>query len=41
MLSKGIFYKDIYKSCKTKTEIFAELHGKSEVIDKLLTIEQT
>jgi hypothetical protein len=33
------FYKDIYLDVKEKVQIFADLHGKSEVIDRQLAIE--
>jgi len=33
------FYKDIYLDVKEKVQIFVDLHGKSEVIDRQLAIE--
>jgi phage regulator Rha-like protein len=33
------FYKDIYLDVKEKVQIFADLHGKSEVLDRQLAIE--
>jgi len=38
-MSRKIYYKDIYKEVKSKVELFAELHGKSEVISKQLFIK--
>jgi len=35
-MEKGLFYKDIYKNVKKKVALFAEMHGKSEVISKAL-----
>jgi len=40
-MAKKVFYKEIYQNVKSKVEIFAELHGQSEVISKQLTIEET
>jgi len=37
-MSRKKFYKEIYKDVRTKVELFAELHGKSEVISKQLGI---
>lgn len=36
----NVFYKEIYKNAKKKVELFAELHGQSEVLNKQLSIEQ-
>jgi len=38
-MKANVFYKDIYKNVRKKVELFAELHGKSEVISKQLSIE--
>ena len=38
-MSRKIYYKDIYKEVKFKVELFAELHGKSEIISKQLLIK--
>lgn len=38
-MENNILYKDIYQNVKRKVEVFAELHGKSEVISKQLVIE--
>ena len=38
-MSRKKYYKDIYKDVRKKVELFAELHGKSEVISKQLCIE--
>jgi len=38
-MAKKVFYKDIYQNVKAKVELFAELHGQSEVISKQLAIE--
>jgi hypothetical protein len=38
-MAKKVFYKDIYQNVKSKVEIFAELHGKGEVISKQLAID--
>lgn len=40
-MENGIFYKDIYKNVKKKVELFAELHGKSEVLNQQLLIPET
>jgi hypothetical protein len=37
-MSRKKYYKDIYKDVKAKVEIFAGLHGKSEVISEQLKI---
>jgi len=37
-MSKGVFYKKIYKDVRKKVELFAELHGQSEVISEELEI---
>ncbi len=37
-MEKKVFYKDIYQNVKTKVEIFAELHGQSEVISEQLKL---
>lgn len=34
-MSRKKFYKDIYKEVKDKVELFAELHGKSEVVARI------
>jgi len=36
-MKANVFYKDIYKNIKKKVKIFAELHGKSEVISPKIT----
>ena len=38
-MSRKKFYKEIYKDVRGKVEMFAELHGKSEVISRQLLIE--
>lgn len=38
-MANKVFYKEIYQNVKSKVELFAELHGKSEVISKALTVE--
>ena len=38
-MSRKKYYKDIYKDVKAKVELFAELHGKSEVVSEQLAIE--
>ncbi len=35
-MSRKKFYKDIYKEVRKKVEVFAELHGKSEVMHQKL-----
>lgn len=40
-MDNNVFYKDIYQNIKKKVELFAELHGKSEVISKQIAIEDT
>jgi len=40
-MSRKKYYKEIYKDVRGKVELFAELHGKSEVISKQLAIETT
>lgn len=48
IISKGLkdgmkaktFYKDIYKSIKSNVLAFAEMHGKSEVIEEQLKLEE-
>jgi hypothetical protein len=48
IISKGLkdgmkaktFYKDIYQSIKTNVLAFAEMHGKSEVIEEQLKLEE-
>lgn len=37
-MKNNIFYKDIYSSAKKKLELFAELHGQSEVLSKQMLI---
>lgn len=37
-MKANVFYKDIYKNAKKKVELFAELHGQSEVISKQLSL---
>jgi len=39
-MSKKKYYKDVYKDIRAKVELFAELHGKSEVISEQLSLEQ-
>jgi len=38
-MSRKKYYKEIYKDIKSRVELFAELHGKSEVISKQLNIK--
>lgn len=38
-MSRKKYYKEIFKDVKSKVGLFAELHGKSEVIAKQLKIE--
>jgi len=38
-MSRKKYYKEIYKDVKAKVELFAELHGRSEVISKQLECE--
>ncbi len=38
-MSRKKYYKEIFKDVKSKVEIFADLHGKSEVIAEQLKIE--
>lgn len=38
-MKKSIYYKDIYKLVKERVELFAELHGQSEVISKQLSLK--
>ena len=38
-MSRKKFYKEIYKDVRAKVELFAELHGQSEVIRKQLNLE--
>jgi len=38
-MANNVFYKEIYKNLKTKVELFAELHGQSEVISRQLLLE--
>ncbi len=38
-MSRKKFYREIYKDVRKKVELFAELHGQSEVISKQLAIE--
>lgn len=33
-MKNNVFYKEIYKNTKKKVELFAELHGQSEVLNK-------
>lgn len=40
-MKKNIFYKDIYSDIKSKVEIFAELHGKSEVVQGFLDMDDS
>jgi len=35
-MSRKKYYKDIYQDVKAKVKLFAELHGKSEIIDQML-----
>jgi len=37
-MSRKKYYKDIYKDVRAKVELFAELHGQSEVISKQLDL---
>jgi phage regulator Rha-like protein len=39
-MNKQMFYKDIYKAVKADVETFAELHGKSEVIELQLKLAE-
>ena len=39
-MKKSVFYKDIYNDVKSKVEIFAKLHGKSEIIEKCLAYDE-
>jgi hypothetical protein len=38
-MANGLPYKEIYQLVKNKMLILADLHGKSEVIDRQLAIE--
>ena len=38
-MSRKMFYKDIYVEVKNKVHLFADLHGKSEVISQQLLID--
>jgi len=38
-MSRKRYYKEIYKDVRSKVELFADLHGKSEVISKQLSIK--
>ena len=38
-MQANVFYKTIYKNVKAKVQIFAELNGQSEVLDRQLLIE--
>ncbi len=38
-MNRKKYYKEIYKDVRSKVELFAELHGKSEVISKQLAME--
>jgi len=38
-MSKKKYYKEIYKDIRSKVELFAELHGQSEVISRQMKIE--
>ena len=37
-MSRKKYYKDIYKDVRAKVELFADLHGQSEVISKQLAL---
>jgi len=37
-MSRKKYYKDIYKDVRAKVELFADLHGQSEVISKQLDL---
>ena len=37
-MKRNIYYKNIYKLIKERVELFAELHGQSEVISKQLSL---
>ncbi len=37
-MKNNVFYKEIYKNAKKRVELFAELHGKSEVLSKQMLI---
>lgn len=39
-MSRNKYYREIYKDIKLRVELFAELHGQNEVIDKEYLIEQ-
>jgi hypothetical protein len=39
-MSKKKYYKDIYKDVRSRVELFADLHGQSEVISQHLKIEK-
>ncbi len=38
-MSRKKYYKDIYKDVRKRVELFAELHGQSEVISKQLLVD--
>lgn len=40
-MSRKKYYKEIYKDVRAKVETFAELHGKSEIIDKQFLTEKS
>ncbi len=39
-MSHNQYYKEIYKTVRGRVELFAELHGKSEVISRQLLLEE-
>jgi len=38
-MAKGVYYKTVYQNAKAKVELFAELHGKSEVLSRHLELD--
>lgn len=40
-MKNNVFYRDAYKNAKKKVELFVELHGMSEVLDKQMMLEAT
>lgn len=39
-MKNNVFYKEIYKNAKKRVELFAELHGQSEVLSKQMLISE-
>jgi hypothetical protein len=39
-MKANTFYKDIYKSIKKNVVAFAEMHGRSDVIEEQLKLEE-